>query len=256
MRVVEAHDRDAVSVTLRVAARRRARARGTTPRTRRRGRAASLSREPPRRRGRERIHVARGERDDARARDSARRRCAGTTVFIAQVIAGAPVVPNFWPAMKTTFGASGKRATASRSSRSRSIVSTPASFERALGAVGRPARHGDDAAAGRATARAAMRASVGPILPPAPRMTMSPGQAASAATVSLRGVDRRSSSSASFMSVFGCLGFYAIIALRACSLMRETIAFSPTSRPERPMPSISCCTKSSGMARVVSGADR
>ena len=31
-------------------------------------------------------------------------------MFIPHVIAGAPVVPNFWPAMNTTFGASGKPA--------------------------------------------------------------------------------------------------------------------------------------------------
>jgi len=46
-------------------------------------------------------------------------------------------------------------------------------------------------------ARAAMRASVGPILPPAPRMMMSPGHASSAAVVSARGAESRSSSSCS-----------------------------------------------------------
>ncbi len=40
-----------------------------------------------------------------------------------------------------------------------------------------------------AAARFAIRASVGPILPPAPRMTMSPGARASAAAVAGRGVE-------------------------------------------------------------------
>jgi len=51
---------------------------------------------------------------------------AGTMVFIAHVVAGAPEVPNFCPAMKMTLGASGSAATASRSSKSQAMVSTPA----------------------------------------------------------------------------------------------------------------------------------
>ena len=52
-------------------------------------------------------------------------------------------------------------------------------------------------------ARAAMRARVGPIFPPAPSTMMSPGHASNATTVSLRGFDSRSSSSASFMILAG-----------------------------------------------------
>ena len=117
-------------------------------------------------------------------------------MFIAQVIAGASAVPNFWPAMKITFGASGRRATASGSSRSQRIVSTPASFS-ARSAAADDQRETAITRRESLRARAAMRASVGPILPPAPRMMMSPGHDSSAAVVSGRGVERRSSSSCS-----------------------------------------------------------
>ena len=102
--------------------------------------------------------------------------------------------------MNTTFGASGRCATASRSSRSQHIVSTPAS--RSVRSVS--GEENRDTAITRRTcvpsasraARIAMRASVGPILPPAPRTTRSPGQAASARTVAVCGSDSSASSPA------------------------------------------------------------
>ena len=50
---------------------------------------------------------------------------AGTWTFIAQVRCSAPVEPNLRPAMNTTFGSFGSRASASRSRRSAAMHSTP-----------------------------------------------------------------------------------------------------------------------------------
>src|SRR6476469_1231566 len=50
---------------------------------------------------------------------------AGTCAFIAQVSHSLPVEPNLRPAMKTTLGASGRLASASRDSRSAAMHSTP-----------------------------------------------------------------------------------------------------------------------------------
>src|SRR5438477_5333605 len=124
---------------------------------------------------------------------------AGTMVFIAHVVAGVPEVPNFCPAMKMTLGASGSTATASRSSKSQAMVSTPAapSARATLGDENRDTAKTRRPSPTCAAARAAMRATVGPILPPAPRTTMSPGQLRNASTVSARGAESISSSSVS-----------------------------------------------------------
>ncbi len=99
----------------------------------------------------------------------------GTRTFIAQVKAAFPAAPNLWPAMKTTFGERGSLSSAARSSRSQRMHSTPlfsslscnpSSLKRATPMTRR-----------RGTARFAMRARVGPILPPTPSTRMSPGRA-------------------------------------------------------------------------------
>src|SRR3972149_4517334 len=64
---------------------------------------------------------------------------AGTTTFSIQERDGASLVPNFCPAMKTTFAASGSRRTAS--------LLAPRLAQRAYGRLGGEARHRDDPAA-------------------------------------------------------------------------------------------------------------
>ena len=59
-------------------------------------------------------------------RENRRQQIPGRNAFIAQVCGSFPVVPNLVPAMKTTFGASGRRATWSSSRRSQERGSTPA----------------------------------------------------------------------------------------------------------------------------------
>lgn len=73
----------------------------------------------------ERIDVA--GREGATIRDSlnASATIAGTNAFIAQVRSSRPLVPNFRPAMKMTFGGLGNRAIASRSRRSAAMHSMP-----------------------------------------------------------------------------------------------------------------------------------
>ncbi len=111
---------------------------------------------------------------------------AGTSAFIAQVRCSAPVEPNLRPAMKTTFGAAGRRATAARSRRSHSIVCTPT----AVSADRRPGslKRATPITSRSGTARFARRASVGPILPPTPSSRMSPGARSRSATSAADGV--------------------------------------------------------------------
>ena len=100
--------------------------------------------------------------------------------------------PNLRPAMKTMLAASGKAAIASRDSRSASMHSMPCDCSRSR----------SPASEKRATpitrlpgaARLAIRASVGPILPPTPSTMMSPGTVASASTRACEGRDIASSS--------------------------------------------------------------
>src|SRR4051812_23391286 len=116
---------------------------------------------------------------------------------MAQVRASLPVAPNFIPAIKMTFGASGRLAIAVSSSRSHWIVSIPwafrffstaASLKRATPMIRRVVLV-------LALARCAMRARVGPIFPATPRITMSPGCRESVAITPAVGSLRDSSSS-------------------------------------------------------------
>ena len=74
---------------------------------------------------------------------------AGTCTFIAQVSGTSPVAPNLRPAMNTTLAALGRRSSASRSSRSQAIVSTPRLLERLAQARLAEPRHADHALLGR-----------------------------------------------------------------------------------------------------------
>ena len=107
---------------------------------------------------------------------------AGTCAFIAQVKASCPDAPNLRPAMKTTFGNFGSASICLRSSRSAAMHSMPCavsgsrrpfSLKRATPTTRLPG-----------AARLASRASVGPILPPTPRMMRSPSILPSSATSS------------------------------------------------------------------------
>ena len=85
------------------------------------------------------------------------------------------------PVMKTTLGTSGSSVDLLASSRSQRIVSTPCGLQLHLQPRRREARHADDAPphAGLVARRApAMRASVGPILPPTPSSIRSPSSRA------------------------------------------------------------------------------
>ena len=97
---------------------------------------------------------------------------AGTCAFIAQVRSSWPEEPNLRPAMKMTFGSFGSASTCLRSSRSASMHSMPC----AVSASRRPVslKRATPTTRLSGAARFASRASVGPILPPTPRMMMSP----------------------------------------------------------------------------------
>ena len=100
---------------------------------------------------------------------------AGTCAFIAQVRSSCPDAPNLRPAMNTTFGDFGSASICRRSSRSAAMDSTPA----AASASRRPGslKRATPITRLSGAARLASRASVGPILPPTPRMMRSPASA-------------------------------------------------------------------------------
>ena len=113
---------------------------------------------------------------------------AGTWVFMAQVSGLLASAPNLRPAMNTTLAHCGRAAIASRSSRSQAMVSmpcacrpsrTPGSLKRATAITRRPGM-----------ALRASRASVGPILPPTPRISRSPSMRARSRIRSREGVAR------------------------------------------------------------------
>src|SRR5262245_24264034 len=115
---------------------------------------------------------------------------------MAHVRASWPVEPNFMPAMNTTLGASGSRATASGSVRSQRIVSTPRASSAARAST---EEKRDTPITRRSTpaaceARRAIRASVGPIFPATPSTRMSPARPCRAATTSVVGALSTSSS--------------------------------------------------------------
>src|SRR5262245_40387631 len=107
---------------------------------------------------------------------------AGRWLFIAQVRASCPVAPNFMPSMATTFSASGRRSSWPGSSRPRPTGSTPWARRRSAspGLEKRATPKTRRRAPVASNARRVMRASVGPILPPTPRMARSPGSRVSA----------------------------------------------------------------------------
>ncbi len=107
------------------------------------------------------------------------------------------------------------------------MVSTPASFS-ARSAVADDQRETAITRRESRRARAAMRARVGPILPPAPRMMTSPGQASRAAVVSARGVERRLSSSGSFIQAgSGCVVSSRLTRIR----LRRRVPVTPRALP-------------------------
>ena len=99
----------------------------------------------------------------------------GTPTFIAQVNAALPAAPNLCPAMKTTLRmprqALERRAVEQVAGDALDALRLELRAQRRVG----EARHADHAPPG--AARLAMRASVGPILPPTPSTRMSPSHA-------------------------------------------------------------------------------
>ena len=98
------------------------------------------------------------------------------TVFVAQVRSGRSVDPNFRPERKRTFAQAGSPATSSRFKRSQVIVSMPSRFSSSTRASD---ENRDTAMTLRGTpsasaARLILRASEGPIFPPAPKTMKSP----------------------------------------------------------------------------------
>ena len=120
---------------------------------------------------------------------------AGIATFIAQVSDRAPAVPNLRPAMKITFGHLGSCATASRSARSQAMVSTSQAFS--LSATSGSEKRATPITRRSGAARLASRASVGPILPPTPRIRISPSTVARSRTSAADGRVMNSSSAAS-----------------------------------------------------------
>src|SRR3984893_6753209 len=129
----------------------------------------------------------------------------GKNVFIAQVKSSDPVVPNFRAAMKITFRMSGNLERAPGCRRSTANVSMPSDA--------RLARSGFSEKRATAmmflrmpafsAARWALRARLGPIFPPAPKISKSPSSCVMAAMSASDGRDRISSSSGTdFISVF------------------------------------------------------
>jgi hypothetical protein len=117
--------------------------------------------------------------DSATMRDPRKRSAtsAGTTALVTQVVDGRERVPNFWPARKMTLGVSGSDASEAQSVRSARTTSIPDSAScSASGPL--PKRETASTLRGGPASSAAlrtMRATVGPILPPAPRIATSPG---------------------------------------------------------------------------------
>ena len=111
---------------------------------------------------------------------------AGTCAFIAQVRSSWSEEPNLRPAMNTTFGDFGSASICRRSSRSAAMHSMPAavSASRKPGSLKRATPITRFCGA----ARLASRASVGPILPPTPRIMRSPVSAPNSAVSAGDGV--------------------------------------------------------------------
>ena len=114
---------------------------------------------------------------------------AGRWAFIAQVCDSFPVEPNFIPAMFTTFGTSGNRATVSSSKRSHAIVSTPtaSSVARAWGYVNRETPITRRSTPAASDVRRSIRASDGPIFRATPSTTASPRNRPTAALLPASG---------------------------------------------------------------------
>src|ERR1039458_5404914 len=129
-------------------------------------------------------------------------------VFVAQVSDGFWLVPNFTPARTRRPPASGKRAISSRLNRSQAIVSTPrlSSHCREAELLKRLTAMTWSLCPAAAVARHASAASVGPILPPAPRISSGLRTCRMKLTNSGRGRVRRSSSCASFSMSCGGTG--------------------------------------------------
>ena len=133
-------------------------------------------------------------------------RCAASadaTTFCVHVPTGSPVEPNFWPAIQSTEGAAGSAATAAGSARSARRVCTPWACNALSVAV---LEKRDTAITRRvvsAMARRAIRATVGPIFPPAPNTSTSPWSAANALMVCSSGAESRDSSAGSLVGASG-----------------------------------------------------
>ena len=123
---------------------------------------------------------------------------AGTSTFIAQVMDGLPAAPNLKPAMKTTFFALRQRFDRRAVEQVAGDRLDAVRLQLLAQARTGEARDADDALL-RAPPGAARRASVGPILPPTPRMRMSPSTASRSAISASSGVVITSSSISSLV---------------------------------------------------------
>src|SRR6266576_4199487 len=138
---------------------------------------------------------------------------------MAQVCDSCPVVPNFMPAIKTMLAASGRAESDFGSSKSPRTVSTPCacSCDSNRGEENRETPITRRETPAISDARFAMRARVGPIFPPTPKMTMSPSRAPSVSVAASVGSLRSSSSSSISRTevlwrdlAVGCSGFMRI----------------------------------------------
>lgn len=114
----------------------------------------------------------------------------GSQAFMAQVAHSFPTVPNFFPAIKMIFSASGRCSTAPGASRSALIMSTPFWRSRSVtrGSVNRDTAITRLSAPAERIAFLASTQRVGPIFPPAPRTMISPSSPARSRTSAALGV--------------------------------------------------------------------
>ena len=159
---------------------------------------------------------------------------AGTCTFIAHVSGTSPVAPNLRPAMKTTLAALGRFSSAKRSSRSAEIGST-AAFSSASFTPG-SLKRATPITRLVGAARLAIRASVGPILPPTPRTRISPGVPARSATSSADGAVMKSSTASTLSKRAGRLALISCLQdgpASAVRVARRASTGAPRSRARR-----------------------
>ena len=124
---------------------------------------------------------------------------AGTSTFIFQVSQALPSVPNLRPAIKMTLGTRGRAAICASSVRSQEMVSTcsRSSSDTTKGSVKRETAYTLRETPLFVQARRSMTDSVGPTLPPAPRIMISPSSVFKSSMSASLGVESSSSSHSS-----------------------------------------------------------